>query len=1025
MMKSSTIQKNSNDCYKRAIAQNTTANKHRVSLSLEFMRCSTFLFSVILLVVFSQSLAVAQSLTNGYRAYIRLKPQYVRAELRSMIQFPEAIKIQEPLLSEIQTLRYHLTMSLRPTVSDNTSVSKLSSIQKNQPNEQILELLALSNDRKEEILRTEEILLRTVSAVIECPSRAEADKICTWLSTSHPAVEIASLCSENKLLYKPNDSQVDSQRYLNNIRAFSAWDITRGNASVLVGVSDSGLLPTHEDLKDAVAVNTAEIPNNNIDDDNNGYIDDYAGYNLSYRADKTQPDNVIHPRESHGTKVSGIIGATQDNGVGISGIAGLCKIVPIKAVPNSDTFVIYGYESIMYAAIRGVKVLNCSWGGGDKAPSPIEQSIIDFAVARDVAIVCSAGNGVSSAYDLQDTYYPSGYVGVLGVGETSVNDTWVSSTSMGVQTRIMAPGNGALTTSTGSDSGYDTFTGTSSAAPIVAGVVALVRSRFPNLTALQALEHTRITAREISDSNPGVSRLIPGTVDARKAVETEPFSNPSLRLYSYTMFNTKGEEISKAKEGDTVRFSFKGKNILGSASGATFTLRVIDFYNPTTPIQILDSTATIASIGSGADFTADGFRCVIGSTFPRRLFLRINVDATTSTNNDYVDFSLFEWIPTSDFTTIENDVMLASVSDYGWLGTNIEMNGQQNSSLQGKGFSLKNTGRNLIYSGGLVVAQYSSSGNKVIGGIGGNAENGAFRLIDSKSTKQSSLITINDKNLIGLELKQNLFFFRLNEQILRGEVTVKNTSTNPISNISLGYYVDWDLVQAGDSQYVQLANEFAPSGNGITSSATEITFRNQASPYVGITAWSYEQDAKAQAAGSVGSFTTVSDVGPLLNNGTSVQTDGRGDAKMVVGMNFSSVIQPNETRKAYFSFVVGDTREDLGNKLRASVSSVNESGFDTGVRLRVISHAIGNPVALLSLEGIDYSSNQVEGTVALISMTGQVSMLKECNRLSTQSSPAGLTISLPTEGLPSGAYIVRYASEHGDIVATTKVLIAK
>jgi subtilisin family serine protease len=1023
-MKLSNNSKGSNCGYIDMVVRKTIAKVNRGLTLDDAVRYSTFLMMFILLTAVNQLSGFAQSNTNSYRAYIRLKPQYIRTELRSLVQFPEAVKVEQALLSEIQSLRYYLMMSLRPAIQDNTSVSTPSGIS-TQPNQQIMELLALSTERKNEILRTEEVLLRTVSAVIEAQSREEAQKICTWLSTSHPAVETASLCSENKLLYKPNDSQIDSQRYLNTIRAFSAWDITRGNASVLVGVSDSGLLPTHEDLKDAIAVNTAEIPNNNIDDDNNGYIDDYAGYNISYRADKTQPDNVLHPAVDHGAKVSGIIGATQNNGIGISGIAGLCKIVSIKSVPNDESGAKYGYESIIYSAIRGVKVLNCSWGSGDKAPSPIEQSIIDFAVARDVAIVCSAGNGGNSAHDLQDTYYPSGYNGVLGVGETNANDSWVSSTSMGIQTRIMAPGSGALTTGIDSNQDYGDFSGTSSASPMVAGVVALVRSRFPNLTALQALEHTRITARDISASNPGIYNLIPGTVDARKAVETEPFSNPSLRLYSYTMFNTKGEEISNAKVGDTVRFTFKGKNILGSASGATFTLRVIDFNNSTTPIQILDSTATVASINAGADFTAEGFRCVIRSAFPLRLFLRINVDATTSTNNDYVDFSLLEWIPTSEFTTIENDVMLASVSDYGWLGSNLGLGGQQNRSLQGKGFALKNTGRNLIYTGGLVTAHYTSSGNTVVSGIAGNAENGAFGLVNSTSTRQSSSITMNDKNLIGLELKQNLFFFRPDEKILRGEVTVKNTSNKPISNLSVGYYLDWDIVQVGDSQSVRLANEFAPSGNGITSSATEITFRNQNEPFIGASAWSYEQGAVAQAAGFIRGLTSVSDIQLYLNNGTSIQTDGKDDAVMVVGMNFPTAIQPNETRKAYFSFAIGDTREDLGNKLRASVTSVNEGELSSGLRLRVINHAIGGSIAQLSLEGIDNTLSQVSGTISLISMTGEVALLRECTQLSTQQLPTGVGILLSTDGLPSGAYIVRYSNALGDMVATSKVLITK
>lgn len=100
----------------------------------------------------------------------------------------------------------------------------------------------------------------------------------------------------------------------------------------------------------AIAVNSGEIPNNGIDDDGNGYVDDYRGYNITWRNDGTAPDNVFHPTDGHGTSVAGIIAAVQNNGKGISGVAPGCRIVPIKATPNStDGYILFGYESLIYA----------------------------------------------------------------------------------------------------------------------------------------------------------------------------------------------------------------------------------------------------------------------------------------------------------------------------------------------------------------------------------------------------------------------------------------------------------------------------------------------------------------------------------------------------------------------------------------------------------------------------------------------------------------------------------------------------
>lgn len=137
---------------------------------------------------------------------------------------------------------------------------------------------------------------------------------------------------------------------------------------MVVAVIDNGVDQTHEDLKASIAVNSGEIPGNFIDDDNNGAVDDYNGYNLAWEDDGTQPGVTYNNGAGgHGTNVAGIVSATTNNALGIAGIANRCKLFPIKAAPVNTGSIVYGYEGMIYAAQRGFKVINCSWGSQSRS----------------------------------------------------------------------------------------------------------------------------------------------------------------------------------------------------------------------------------------------------------------------------------------------------------------------------------------------------------------------------------------------------------------------------------------------------------------------------------------------------------------------------------------------------------------------------------------------------------------------------------------------------------------------------------
>jgi subtilisin family serine protease len=206
----------------------------------------------------------------------------------------------------------------------------------------------------------------------------------------------------SKLLVTPNDPWYSLQQ-LNLVSLPQAWNYTTGSSMVVVAIIDSGMLTDHPDLIANIYTNPLEIPNNGIDDDHNGYIDDYMGWDFVDApeladiavGDYVGQDNNVTDENFHGTHVSGIIGAVANNGIGISGVCWNIKLLPVRA--GFKTTGGGGYlqdddaaAAIIYAADMGASVMNLSWG--DTAYSAIIADACSYAYTHGVSIVASAGN---------------------------------------------------------------------------------------------------------------------------------------------------------------------------------------------------------------------------------------------------------------------------------------------------------------------------------------------------------------------------------------------------------------------------------------------------------------------------------------------------------------------------------------------------------------------------------------------------------------------------------------------------------
>lgn len=279
--------------------------------------------------------------------------------------------------------------------------------------------------------------------------------------------------------YTPNDTELGDQDYLTTVKAFSAWDTfyTKINQDVVVAVIDDGNQIDHEDLSNTNWVNTGEIASNGIDDDGNGYIDDVNGYNFASNiADPSQQSG-----KSHGTHVTGIIAAEENNSRGVAGIMGRrVKVMSLNVFGTAGGAQATNVNNaINYAVANGAEVINMSLGG--PGSSAATQTAIQAAAQAGVVVVIAAGNDTEEITS-GNFYYPIGYAkdisGAIGVGSIDVTDENISyfsnySTSY---VEIAAPGSdadngGILSTVPGNI--YNLKQGTSMASPVVAGAAAL------------------------------------------------------------------------------------------------------------------------------------------------------------------------------------------------------------------------------------------------------------------------------------------------------------------------------------------------------------------------------------------------------------------------------------------------------------------------------------------------------------------------------------------------------------------------
>jgi len=315
---------------------------------------------------------------------------------------------------------------------------------------------------------------------------------------SLPQVEIVDLNMKSQVHAVPNDPGFDGLFGMHNegqtggeddadIDAPEAWDSETGSGQVIVGVLDSGIDYDHPDLADNMWINADEIPDNGVDDDDNGYIDDIHGWDFAYS------DNDPSDYCGHGTHVAGTVGAIGNNGIGVAGVCWNVKLMALKYLDDESS----GWTNDMltafeYGVANGVDIIQNSTGGGSY------EEVLKRAIANtNTLFVSSAGNDAKNTDE--DAAYPSAYncANILAVAALDHNNEISTFSNFGAQTvDLAAYGTDILSTKpyneTEIDFGapgsgldpdyYGIISGTSMSTPQVSGAAALLLAHNPDYT---------------------------------------------------------------------------------------------------------------------------------------------------------------------------------------------------------------------------------------------------------------------------------------------------------------------------------------------------------------------------------------------------------------------------------------------------------------------------------------------------------------------------------------------------------------
>jgi len=740
--------------------------------------------------------------------------------------------------------------------------------------------------------------------------------------------------SPSQIMATPNDINFPSQGFLNLIQAPAAWDVVKAqNNPPVICIVDGGTMWTHEDLQANVWTNPGEIDGNGVDDDDNGFVDDIHGWDFMAEDPDPRGSAGTPGNADHGTHTAGLAAAVTNNTIGVSSASWNPRFMAVNTSATTDQFIAYGYEGLLYAIDNGASIVNMSWGGPDW--SQMGQDVVAYGVSQGVLMIAAAGNEGS-----QVPQYPGAFPGVFAVVNTNWStgpDTKRFSSSYGTWVGFSSPGSDLYcTVDTNPSGGYAFMTGTSMAAPLAAGVAALIKAQHPTWNGRKVGEQLRATCDNIDAANsPDLAfRLGKGRINAFRAVTENP---PSVRIASYTFTDTDGN--GQLNRGETATLSLVLHNYRASSASLSLTLA-----SATSDVVVVDGIQTVGALAEDAEVSlpaAFSFNVSSTATLGTLAELRVNMSGPGYSDFQWVTLPVEPVYETHDVNKMH--VSVAATGSVGWIGYAGTPGGVKGEGLEYDGSP------NCLFEGGLLVG---TDGTRVSDAIRTSTEHQDFPPLYPPIRRTPGLVSAQETAMsftdaaatsplgIRVNSESRAYTSGTTDDFVFLGYRIVNTSGVAKTGLRAGLFFDWDI----DAQHfdTNVATWDAGRGMGYAYDTTDPSL-----PYFGILVLKGGTQT-IYAAFPPGSFTDATKWEAMT--GVYGMSTGPGDVSNLLSTGPFNVAN-GDSVAVWFALVGGHTLGELNanaDQARALWNSIVAVGP---------SDPIPSPLSLAALEPNPFSGS--------------------------------------------------------------------
>ncbi len=758
-------------------------------------------------------------------------------------------------------------------------------------------------------------------------------------------VRQAQVLPEQRIVGQPNDPELQRQYYLPRIDVFRAWDLLPESGSTLVAIIDTGIDTAHVDLQGSVWKNSAEMGlddsgldkrTNRKDDDGNGFVDDWFGWDFVGRNGSMQ-DNIPLPGNSHGTHVGGIVAAQVNNAIGMAGVARQVRVMAVKVGrddPNSES-VARSADGILYASAMGADVINCSFGSS--SPTFADVDVIQTATKLGSLVVGAAGNDASD-----QAFYPAAYAEAVSVAATDLSDRLASFSNIHSTVDVCAPGVGIFSTIPGNT--YASYNGTSMAAPVVAAVAAMVKQCYPAYSPAQLRAALVASCENIDTLNSAyVGKFGMGRINAYSACSGQ--ATRWCVVARHVISDADGDGIYRS--GDVLDLSVTLRNVLSDLTNARIVLQSLD-----SSAEMIDSVVSFGTLAAQQELTMPRplrFRLKQALSDNQRIDLRLRV----FDDEGVVGSDVISAVANPTYATISVNDIATTVNSSGNIGYN-----DYSANEQGVGFRYKES-PSLLFEGALMIGTGPTLLANVARGEETSVRDNSFKGTRAAVLRTDSVVSgarvatgfSDDRSLDGLGLAITKNVYARNEDSLKNSLlvvlAVTNTTDKSIDNIYAAYFFDFDIGSNGANNVCSWDAELGAfmHRNVVETSLPRVAM-TMISP-LPLNGFAVDNDGAIDCPSIYDDFTRA-EKWFMMSQGLRRRTSTPTDASTVIGAGPFS-LESGASQQIAWILTAGTSRSDLLKGLTAMRSASAQQGVDVKPYVPIplvdgIKHVAGSPL---------------------------------------------------------------------------------